>query len=1297
MPRFLLRHCAICLSWAGRSLLLAVIFVCLLLLALRYWILPDIGKYRSDIAAAMTRVAEQPVQIDSIRANWDGLRPHLSMQGVSVSDQQGDPVLVFPGIEGTVSWRSLLRGELNFHEIVIDQPALVTRRDAEGVLHIAGIALGENRQESGFLDWLLRQRRLIIRQAVIYWQDELRRSPVRYFESVDLHLQNKRRGRHHQFGLQAHSSDPLFSRVDLRGDFTGDSVQTLSAWQGRLFVQLQDFDLGSWQEWMTLPADLALKKGKGSIRAWADIHAGSLVRWVSDINLRDTAIHVARQLPVLEIDRLYGRWGWHETEDAKAINRQWFARNMSIGLKGLPLTGPIDASWRVLNPKDGELPVHSLQAGGLKIDVLTRLAASLLVEEALQESLSALSPRGMVKHVNLEWRGDWTEKTPFRINAGFSDLAAQSFNNYPAFSGVSGIVDATEAGGSLFLSSKNVEISKSQLPDGKFRFDSLIGRVDWKTAADHVVTWIEFEDIAFKSNAGSGTLRGSCTFDTDMSARINLAGGLSHADIPLFSKYVTWMMDEAWKDKLDKATVSGKLSNAKFHVAGVLNSQSADKKNEFSIRAETAISNAGIKAFDDWPEVSDMTGRVSLQEGALDLSLSSARVAGVRLRKFILQSDDLYTNHPEIRIKGMAEGESEEMAALLRQMDVGPHIGELLSQAEFFGKGKLQAEGVLSVAQEKISVAGMQGRYQFIDNRIDLDRYIPDFYQVNGSLVFTESGVRLEGIRARIMGGEAEFSSSSLPGGGVRITVRGQADFDHFHPDVNPGKPVDLSQLWMQFMRGSSDWQAAVEVESNKVGIVIESSLKGMELVFPAPFSKAAAEAIPVRLEKIFTLPRDDHVHFHYGDILTAEFQRTREKAHHYHPMRGIISFGGHGTLPQDQVTRVEGSVSRLEWDQLRELFKRHAGMDASLDHTARGLDNILTRSVQFDLHIGQFEFLSSYFNDTHFTIDRQGENWQMDVSSREIDGRIVWQAMDPQKVVARLSRLKIPEDAPESILTPHKYDPPGDWPAVDIEADELFAKGGLLGQMKFHAVQSQNGWLIENLDIRHSNNRLQANGLWENHKPPYRMYSHIRLQSGNIGKLFERHGYPGRIARGKGVLEGDLGWAGKPFSVDFATLSGSLQLDVQHGQFTELKPGIGRLLGVFDLKSLPRRLTLDFYDVFGKGFGFDQLNGHIDIMSGVASVNDLYIGGSAAELVLSGKWDLVNETQTLNLKVFPSFGLVTPIAGIAAMITQGALQDPFGRVLLNEYAITGSWSDPVVVRLDAGRDKVEQPYLDPN
>lgn len=151
MSRFFLHYCVLCLSWAGRCFLAGIILFCLILLVLRHWILPDIGEYRSDIAAAITRVAGQPVQIDAIQANWDGLRPHLSMQGVNVYDRQGHLVLAFPRIEGTVSWRSLLRGELNFHEIAINRPALVTRRDKEGLLHIAGISLSGDQQESGFL------------------------------------------------------------------------------------------------------------------------------------------------------------------------------------------------------------------------------------------------------------------------------------------------------------------------------------------------------------------------------------------------------------------------------------------------------------------------------------------------------------------------------------------------------------------------------------------------------------------------------------------------------------------------------------------------------------------------------------------------------------------------------------------------------------------------------------------------------------------------------------------------------------------------------------------------------------------------------------------------------------------------------------------------------------------------------------------------------------------------------------------------------------------------------------------
>jgi len=1291
MPRSLVHLCAIGLSWAGRGLLLGGLLAGLLIIALRYWILPDIDHYRSDIAAVLTRVAGQTIRVDAIQANWDGVRPHLLMQGISVADSQGYPVLTFPAIEGTVSWRSMLRGQLNFHEIVIDQPTFLARRDAEGILHIAGIALGENQQDGGFFDWLLHQRRLIVRDATLYWQDDWHQSPVRHFESVNLRLQNKRGSRRHLFGLQARSSDPLFFRVDLRGDLVGESVQDLSAWQGRLYVALHNTALASWPKWTMLPEGFGFRKGKGSLRAWAEFHGGSFTRWVSDISLRDAAIQTTPGLPELEISRLSGRGEWRKSEDTRGADQQWSVRDLHVGLKGLPLAEPVNGSWRVQHGKDDGLPKHNLQATGLNMEVLTQLAASLPVEEKWHALLFGLSPCGTVRHVNLEWQGDWAAQPSFRINAAFSDLAVQSFDDYPAFKGMSGIIDASAAGGSLFLLTKQMEITRSQQPEETFRFDTLAGRVDWETAADRKVAQVEFSDVAFKSEAGSGNLQGSYVLNPDGPGEIDLMGNLLRADISHLGRYVTWLARDDWKKELGKWVFSGSLADARFHVKAALPDFSGNVgADQFSIRAETAISNVGIKMEDDWPEIIGATGRISIQEGAFDLSLSAARVAGIQLQKLALQSDSLDADQPEIRIKGEAEGESKEIAALLRRMDLDQSVGELLQQAEFSGNGRLQADMTLVIGQDEFAVAKLQGRYQFVDNRINLDRYVPDFYQVNGSLVFTESRVSLEGMNAWLLGGPVDIFSSPLPGGGIRITATGHANFDRFRTDKSVAGSGNLSQLWTQFVRGNGEWQAAVDVEQNKVGIVIDTSLEGVELAFPAPFTKASAEKIPMHLEQVFILPHDDHIRFRYGDIVTAEFERIRKKAHDYQPVRGVVHLGGAGSLPRGKTTRIEGSVPELEWDQWRELFQRHAKLDVSIDHAARGIDNILTQSMQFDLHIGRFEFLSSYFNDVQLAINRQGENWRMAVSSREINGKIDWHAAVPQKVVARLDRLKIPEDAPETIFTPSRQEPPGDWPAVDIEADELYVKGGRMGQMKLSAVQRQNGWLVENLDIRHPDSRLIASGLWENHKPPYRMYSRIQLQSSNIGKLFKRHGYPGRVARGEGVLEGELDWVGKPSSIDYQTLSGTLQLEAQHGQFTELKPGIGRLLGVFSLRSLPRRLMLDFYDVFGKGFAFEKLNGEIHIRNGVASVDNLHIDGSAAELALSGDWDLVNETQTLNLKVFPSFGLATPIAGIAAMIAKGSLKDPFDRVLFNEYAIRGSWSDPVVIRVDEAGDGVK-------
>jgi len=103
-----------------------------LVLALRFWLLPDIERYRGDIVAAIERSVGLPIKIGGIEAGWLGLHPRISLSDVHLYDHQGREVLVLPSIRNVVSWRSLLYGQIRLHSLAVDGPRLDVRRDADG-------------------------------------------------------------------------------------------------------------------------------------------------------------------------------------------------------------------------------------------------------------------------------------------------------------------------------------------------------------------------------------------------------------------------------------------------------------------------------------------------------------------------------------------------------------------------------------------------------------------------------------------------------------------------------------------------------------------------------------------------------------------------------------------------------------------------------------------------------------------------------------------------------------------------------------------------------------------------------------------------------------------------------------------------------------------------------------------------------------------------------------------------------------------------------------------------------------
>ena len=138
-----------------------------LVLALRFWLLPNIERYRGDIVAAVSRTVGTPVKIGAIEAGWLGLRPQVSLFDVRIQDAQGREVLVLPAVDNVIAWRSLLVGGLRLHSLAIDRPRLGVRRDAAGALFVAGVRVSDTKGEHRFTDWILDQEEIVVRNAGI--------------------------------------------------------------------------------------------------------------------------------------------------------------------------------------------------------------------------------------------------------------------------------------------------------------------------------------------------------------------------------------------------------------------------------------------------------------------------------------------------------------------------------------------------------------------------------------------------------------------------------------------------------------------------------------------------------------------------------------------------------------------------------------------------------------------------------------------------------------------------------------------------------------------------------------------------------------------------------------------------------------------------------------------------------------------------------------------------------------------------------------------------------------------------
>ena len=1260
-------------------LLALLVLFCVVLLVLRLFVLPDIDSYRGRIIQSLEQQIGQPVEITRLAAGWDGWNPRLDIEDLRVIEKpSGTVLLALPRVHLTVAYTSLLFFELRFKELVFERPQLAVRRDAAGMLHLAGLTidLEKSREDPGLGNWLLRQRRILIHDAGITWTDERRGARELALEHVEFRLES--RFDHHRFGFTGAPPAGAAAPLDLRGDVVASSVSDWRSSSGRLYARLDYADIAAWREWLPLPAGFA--SGKGALRLWFEYKDGEPRELVADVGLADVQARLAPELPELMLVKLGGRAGWRR-DDSQS---EYFTQQLSFAVPGGASVDPTDFRLVLRPGAKGRAPSGQIEFNNLQLGPLGQIAAALPVPETWRSGLARYAPRGTLQQGELQWQGEATAPSSFAAKGRFVELGLAAQEHLPGIVGLSGSFDATQEGGTLRLQSRAVAFALPRIFAEPVALDTVQGRVGWSREGGEYA--ISVDQFSFANAHAAGSANGTYRTSGDGPGIIDMAAQLTRADLTQIHRYMPLVFAPAVRDWLRRSLVAGGATESRMRLTGNLaDFPFADgRKGQFLVTSRAR--GVTMDFAEGWPAFTDVDADLRLEGARLSVDAKRGRFLTVGLNKVTATIADLRAAAPVLRVEGEGEGPTSDFLRFVSESPVADWIDHFTDGVEASGSGKLTLK--LDLPLSKPESNKVSGEYSFAGNRIRLTAEVPAVTQLNGKLAFSNNELHAQQLTGEILGGPARISLASAAGQ-LRVSAQGTADLGQLRV-VYPAQP------FARRVSGNTSWQVAVNSNSGASSWVLESNLKGAVIDLPAPMAKAAAETAPLQIDRRASESGIETLTVRYGTIGRLVLQR-KVGAVGATSERALLALGGAQGEPEQAGLWVRGNLDALNVDAWLALKQERDSAPVGEELPLSGLD----------LGVGTLDVFGRRFNDLHVAARRNFTGWQMELRGRELTGNARWQGADaahPNGVVsARLQRLATPSAAParetpgEDVTS--RTEPASaanSWPEIDIVADSFIVRERDLGKLELTAQPRGADWHIQRLRLGSDDGTLAAEGWWRAAGRVQQTKLDATLDIRDAGKYLARFGLPETLRGAPSKVKGEIAWAGGPQAFDYPTLAGAFRVDAGAGQFLKLDPGAAKLLGILSLQSLRRRLSFDYQDLFGEGFAFDEITGDVRIQNGVMKSDNVRIVGPAASVMISGETDLARETQRLELRVQPTLSgslsvgaaalmLANPIIGAAVgagtLLAQKIMQDPFEKMFSSDYVVTGTWSEPVIER----------------
>jgi uncharacterized protein YhdP len=493
---------------------------------------------------------------------------------------------------------------------------------------------------------------------------------------------------------------------------------------------------------------------------------------------------------------------------------------------------------------------------------------------------------------------------------------------------------------------------------------------------------------------------------------------------------------------------------------------------------------------------------------------------------------------------------------------------------------------------------------------------------------------------------------------------------------------------------GESGWSGTLQLgardakTSTMAHVVVD--MDGTTVALPTPLRKEANERRPLTAE-LELQSAAAMVRATFGRV-RAVGRFARNESGWRFDRAGVRADGETPSVPPHEGVRLEGRVETFildDWLALRAPPDAHGSKDGLR------LSDVLRAA---NLEIGEAGVLGYRWHGVRALLQAEERGWRVDVKAPHIAGRlrIPYSFQSGDVLTADMESLVLSQRVAASSGETSESDPRR-FPALRAHVRNFALEDHKLGELQLELARVPQGIRIDKARVRGASYEGEVSGEWRLTPAGQTTTIDVLIASNDVRDTLAAFNYTPFMEAKHAEVKGRLWWPGGLNSKWLSQATGRLTVQVDEGQLLKVEPGAGRVLGLFSLSALPRRLALDFTDLTGEGLTFDNIRGDFDLRDGNAYTSNLILSGPATEIGLAGRTGLETHDYDQTVVVTGKLGASLPVAGAlaggpavaaAVLLFSQIFKEPLKGVTRGYYRITGTWEEPVVERVQGAQAK---------